>query len=76
MMEFLIYDNFLNKGRGFKFTIYKTKHLRGAPGGSAVEHLPVAQVVTLGSQDRVLRQAPCLAGNLLLLLLVLTLSLK
>ena len=32
----------------------------GHPGGSVVEHLPSAQGVTLGSRDRVRRQAPCM----------------
>ena len=31
----------------------------GAPGGSAVAHLPSAQGVVLGSQDQVPRRAPC-----------------
>ena len=31
----------------------------GHLGGSVVEHLPLAQVVILGSWDRVLHQAPC-----------------
>ena len=30
----------------------------GCPGGSAVEHLPLAQSVILGSRDRVPRRAP------------------
>ena len=37
---------------------------RGHLGGSVVEHLPLAQVVILGSRDRVPHQAPC--GSLLL----------
>ena len=31
----------------------------GCLGGSAVEHLPSAQVVIPGSWDRVLHEAPC-----------------
>ena len=31
----------------------------GAPGGSVVKRLPSAQVMILGSWDRVLHQAPC-----------------
>ena len=32
---------------------------RGHLGGSVVEHLPLAEVVILGSWDQVLYQAPC-----------------
>ena len=32
----------------------------GHLGGSAVEHLPLAQIMTLGSWDRVSHQAPCM----------------
>ena len=32
--------------------------MKGRLGGSAVEHLPLAQGVTPGSQDRVLHRAP------------------
>ena len=37
----------------------KKNLLPGHLGGSVVEHLPLAQVVILGSWDRVLHQAPC-----------------
>ena len=32
----------------------------GRPGGSAVKHLPSAQVVIPGSWDRILHRAPCM----------------
>ena len=35
------------------------KNYSGSLGGSGVEHLPWAQVVTLESWDRVLHQVPC-----------------
>ena len=36
------------------------KRFSGLLGGSAVEHLPLAQIVTPGSRDRVPRWAPCM----------------
>ena len=35
-----------------------------------IKHLPLAQVMVLGSWNRALRWAPCLAGRLLLPLLL------
>ena len=36
-----------------------TFKIEGRLGGSVVEHLPLAQVMILGSWDGVLNQAPC-----------------
>ena len=38
--------------------LLKAQHM-GRPGGSAVEHLPLAQGMVPGSWDRVPRWAPC-----------------
>ena len=46
----------------------------GHLGSSVVEHVPLAQVMILGSWNQVLHQAP--AGSLLLLCLCLCLSLS
>ena len=35
------------------------RHYEGHLDGLVVEHLPLAQVMILGSWDRVLHQAPC-----------------
>ena len=35
------------------------KRIQGHLDGSMVEHLPLAQIMILGSWDRVLQQAPC-----------------
>ena len=48
---------------------YKTT-VQGRLVAQLVEHLPWAQVVILGSWDRVLRRAPCSAWSLLLPLLL------
>ena len=42
---------------GSKIPYFKNKWM-GHLGGSIVEHLPSAQVMTLGSPDQVLHQAP------------------
>ena len=39
--------------------IYQIVNIGGHLGGSVVEHLPLAQVVILGSWDRVPHQALC-----------------
>ena len=44
---------------------FNKPHLSGRLGGSAVERLPLAQVVILGSWDRVPHQAPCMESLLL-----------
>ena len=37
---------------------FKTFPFGGYPGGSVVEHLPLAQIMIPGSWDQVLHQAP------------------
>ena len=39
--------------------MFNEDYFTGAPGGSVLEHLFLAQVVILGSWDRVLHQVPC-----------------
>ena len=43
-----------------KYIASKFSKKKGHLGGSAVEHLPLAQVMILGSQDQVPRRAACM----------------
>ena len=44
----------------FYFNVFKIVWFEGHLGGSVDEHLPLAQGMTPGSQDRVPRRAPCM----------------